>query len=356
MLGPAVEEQERRPVVGAGLRDVRAHAGGEVEEVVPDAGHVGKRAHRRQGTHCSPARTNRAAGAWTGWRRHRRAVRVTIYLGGHRVPHPALRAARRLLRRAVRRERRAPHPWRGARRGSGRARLRRAGRGRPAARRDLHGAGDHVRLRRSGRRGPGARPAVPARPRAADHPGGGVDDDQARAGPAHPRAQRVHRRRLPRARDRPRGPRAVGPDRLALGLRATRSSCSRGSRSTRRADGDGPVRPPVPARPGAADHPGRRVAHDQARARAADPRAERFVDDVYHGREIVHDGHRAVGAGRRRAPRSPAPRTASARPAASTATSPAATSCATPTARGRCSRTTSARRAGSPTCSRTASR
>ena len=28
----------------------------------------------------------------------------------------------------------------------------------------------------------------------------------------------------------------------------------------------------------------------------------RFVDDVYHGREIVHDGHRAVAADRRRAP------------------------------------------------------
>ena len=52
------------------------------------------------------------------------------------------------------------------------ARPRRADRRRPPARRDLHAAGDHVRRRRVGRtaRRPGARPAVPARPRPADHP------------------------------------------------------------------------------------------------------------------------------------------------------------------------------------------
>ena len=80
-----------------------------------------------------------------------------------------------------------------------------------------------------------------------------------------------------------------------------------------------------------------------------------FIDDVYHGREIVHEGlvpwELIVSR-----PGSRAPRTASGRPAACTATSPAATSCATATAPGRCSRTTCARRAASRTCSRTGSR
>ena len=96
-----------------------------------------------------------------------------------------------------------------------RARPRGADAGRPPPRRDLHAAGDHVRRRRAGRRRPGPRPAVPARPRAADHPGRRVDDDQARPRAAHPRAQRLRRRRLPRARDRPRRHGAVGAGRLA---------------------------------------------------------------------------------------------------------------------------------------------
>ena len=50
-----------------------------------------------------------------------------------------------------------------------------------------------------------------------------VDPDQARPGAAHPRAQRVRRRRLPRARDRPRGHRAVAAGRLAQPLRARRA-------------------------------------------------------------------------------------------------------------------------------------
>ena len=69
-----------------------------------------------------------------------------------------------------------------------------------------------------------------------------------------------------------------------------------------------------------------------------------FVDDVYHGREIVRERARAVGAGRlaralraRRARHPPAGRRVLPRRAA-------ATSSATATARGRCSRTTSARR------------
>ncbi len=53
-----------------------------------------------------------------------------------------------------------------------------------------------------------------------------------------------------------------------------------------------------------------------------------FVDDVYHGREIVHEGLDPVGADRQPARPSAAPRTTSARRAASTATSRAATSCA----------------------------
>ena len=76
---------------------------------------------------------------------------------------------------------------------------------------------------RAGRRRAGARPAVPARPRPAHHPRRGVARDQARPRPADPGAERVRRRRLPRARDRPRGDRAVGADRLPLRVRARRA-------------------------------------------------------------------------------------------------------------------------------------
>ena len=62
---------------------------------------------------------------------------------------------------------------------------------------------DPGRRRRAG-------PPVPARPRAADHPGGRVGADRARPRPAAAGAERVHRRRLPRARDRPRADRPVG--------------------------------------------------------------------------------------------------------------------------------------------------
>ena len=127
------------------------------------------------------------------------------------------------LRRGVRRAGASARPRAGARRRAGRARPRGALGRRPHARLDLHAAGDHVRRRRARRRRPGARPPVPARPRPADHPGRRVAHDQARARPADPRAQRVRRRRLPRPRDRPRGDRPVGADRLALGLRPRRA-------------------------------------------------------------------------------------------------------------------------------------
>ena len=47
--------------------------------------------------------------------------------------------------------------------------------------------------------------------------------DQARARAAHPRAEPLRRRRLPRARDRPRRHRAVGAGRLAAGVRPRRA-------------------------------------------------------------------------------------------------------------------------------------
>ena len=123
-----------------------------------------------------------------------------------------------------------------------------------------------------------------------------------------------------------------------------------------RADRRGrPQGPPVPARPRPADHPGRRVDRRSSAAwRSASARSTRFVDDVYHAREIVRDGHRAVAAGRlaqplraRRARHPPAGRRLLPRRRLR------------PRARrrrhaGRCSRTTCARRRASPTCSRTA--
>ena len=77
-----------------------------------------------------------------------------------------------------------------------------------------------------------------------------------------------------------------------------------------------------------------------------------FIDDVYHGREIVRERivpwELVLGSPQfRRAVM------ACARRAGFTATSPVATWSATPTAAGGCSRTTAGRRRGSPTCSRT---
>ena len=54
-------------------------------------------------------------------------------------------------------------------------------------------------------------------------PAARVARHQARPRAADPRAQRVRRRRLPRARDRPRRHRAVGADRLPLGVRPRRA-------------------------------------------------------------------------------------------------------------------------------------
>ena len=110
-------------------------------------------------------------------------------------------------------------PRRAARRRPGADGPRAPGRRRAPARRHLHAAGHHLRADRRGRP---QGPAVPAGPRAAHHPGGRVDPDQARPGPAHPRAQRLRRRRLPRARDRPRRRRAVAAGRLAQPLRPGR--------------------------------------------------------------------------------------------------------------------------------------
>ena len=88
-------------------------------------------------------------------------------------------------------------------------------------------------------------------------------------------------------------------------------------------DADGPVaRPAVPARPRPADHPRRRVDDDQARARAAHPRAEPLRRRRLPRRaRSSTPGIVPWDADRLAAPRSPAPRTASARRAASTATS-----------------------------------
>ena len=91
--------------------------------------------------------------------------------------------------------------------GARRARARSARRRWPPARHDLPAAGHHVR--HDGRRRPDARAPVPAGPRPADPAGERVDAHQARPRAAHPRAEPLRRRRLPRARDRPRGHRPV---------------------------------------------------------------------------------------------------------------------------------------------------
>ena len=134
---------------------------------------------------------------------------------------------------------------------------------------------------------------------------------------------------------------------------ATRSSCSRGSRSRSPAS-DGERRD----RPFPLDLVPRVLTADEwtviKRGLAQRIRAlNAFVDDVYHAREIVRAGIvpwslivsrpelRAAGARRPRARRR------------LHATSAAVTSCAAATAPGGCSRTTCARRRGSPTCSRT---
>ena len=116
----------------------------------------------------------------------------------------------------------APHPHAAAlAAGARRARTRAARRRRPPARHDLPAAGHHVRHDRRGRAD--ARAPVPAGPRPADPAGVGVDAHQARPRAAHPRAEPLRRRRLPRARDRPRGDRAVAPRRQPQPLRARRA-------------------------------------------------------------------------------------------------------------------------------------
>ena len=117
------------------------------------------------------------------------------------------------------------------------------------------------------------------------------------------------------------------------GAAATRSSCSRGSRSRRPAR-TGPSRDrPFPldlvprVLPAASGRDIKRGLAQRIRA------LNHFVDDVYHGREIVRDGIVPWKLVVSPPAASRAPCTASARRAASTATSPAATSCATPTAR-----------------------
>ena len=98
----------------------------------------------------------------------------------------------------------APHRAHGgAGRRAGGAGPRRARRRRPPPRRDLHAAGDHVRRR------PASDGPVKDRPFPLDLvprilPAAEWDDDQARPRAAHPRAEPLRRRRLPRARDRPR--------------------------------------------------------------------------------------------------------------------------------------------------------
>ena len=67
---------------------------------------------------------------------------------------PADGRERLVLRRGVRRRRRAARPRRGARRRARGARARRPGRGRPSPRLDLHAPGDHLRGRRRRRRRP----------------------------------------------------------------------------------------------------------------------------------------------------------------------------------------------------------
>ena len=128
-------------------------------------------------------------------------------------------------RRAVRGTGHSEAPRAGARVGPREPRPRRPGGGRAAPRRDLPAAGDHVRDDRRG--GADARAPVPARPRAARAHRRGVDDRQARARAAHPRAQPLRRRRLPRARDRARRDRALAARRQLLELRARRRTAIR---------------------------------------------------------------------------------------------------------------------------------
>ncbi len=139
--------------------------------------------------------------------------------GTRRRTAAELRAApgRRLVRvRPAARVRR-----RGLRGGRGRARPRRRPRldarpdgpdgahgPRPAPRRDLPPAGDHLRDLRPERRRP--RPALPARPRPADHPRQRMGGDRGRPEAADPGSQRLPRRHVPRPRDRSRGDRPLG--------------------------------------------------------------------------------------------------------------------------------------------------
>ena len=151
----------------------------------------------------------------------------------------------------------------------------------------------------------------------------------ARRGAARPR-------HLPGGRAHAHGPRVPG---RGSGGVATRSSSSRASPSTltaRTAPAATGRSPSTSCRGSSRPTSGDQIKRGLAqRIRALNA----FVDDVYHGREIVREGivpwELVVGS-----PHFAAPCTASARRAASTATSPAATSSATAMAPGACSRTT----------------
>ena len=142
------------------------------------------------------------------------AIRSTTRPGGFFDEVFAPGGVPRAARRAARRRARA-------------AGARAARRGRAPPRRDLHAAGHHVRRDRRGR--PGQGPPVPARPR------------PARSCPAEEwttikrgLAQRIRalnalrRRRLPRARDRPRGHRPVEARRHAAAT--SRAPCTASAR------------------------------------------------------------------------------------------------------------------------------
>ena len=166
------------------------------------------------------------------------------------------------------------------------------------------------------------------------------------------RPARLRRRSRGPARRGPRADGARAPGRRRAPARRDLHAAGHHLRADRRGrPGQGPS---VPARPRAADHPGRRSgSRSSAASRSASARSTRFVDDVYHAREIVREG---IVPWRLVVSRSHFARVVHGirPPGGVYRTWPAATWCATPTARGRCSRTTCARRRASPTCSRTA--
>ena len=146
--------------------------------------------------------------------------------GPDRVPRP-----RGVPRRGLRRAGGAPAPPRRAARRALRADGPRAPRRRRApARRDLHAAGHHLRADRRGRP---QGPALPAGPRAADHPGRRVDPDQARPGAAHPRAERASSTTsTTRARSSARGSCRGGWSSRAATSRASSTASARRAAST----------------------------------------------------------------------------------------------------------------------------